>query len=75
MHLPFNFIRNPAVGLWAVRSRFEKVGEAKLLYVTAQISIISDDGGDMSLIQKVTNDGSGGVGGWEKPPLSKIQRT
>mmetsp|Transcript_37012 Transcript_37012/g.37334 ORF Transcript_37012/g.37334 Transcript_37012/m.37334 type:complete len:198 (-) Transcript_37012:989-1582(-) len=71
----FYFIRNPAVGLWAVRSRFEKVGETKLSSATAQISSLADDGGDMSLIQQVANDGSGGVGGWEKPPPSKIQRT
>lgn len=59
----FYYISNPALGLWAVPERFEDSTTAA-----------SDDDQQAtnvaSLDQQTAVDGSGGVGGWAKPPSS-----
>ena len=59
----FYYISNPALGLWAVPSRFEEVPDTAPSPETRgdESTKIS---GDQSAI-----DMSGGVGGWKQPPL------
>lgn len=59
----FYFISNPALGLWAVPSRFEDASET-------EASTPSQDYGSCARITSKQRacDMSGGVGGWKKPP-------
>mmetsp|Transcript_6799 Transcript_6799/g.7381 ORF Transcript_6799/g.7381 Transcript_6799/m.7381 type:complete len:548 (+) Transcript_6799:141-1784(+) len=56
------FISNPALGLWAVPSRFDdtKVEEVSKLDNTANAVDIAKE--------QLSTNNSGGVGGWKKPP-------
>jgi len=54
----FYYVSNPALGLWATQDRFKETEEKTER--NAAVSISS---------QQVACDGSGGVGGWEKPPV------
>eukprot|EP00986_Skeletonema_menzelii_P000314 scaffold91_cov143-Skeletonema_menzelii.AAC.21 len=53
----FYYISNPALGLWAHPSRFEEESSTS----TAQKNVAISSNQEAS-------DGSGGVGGWKKPP-------
>jgi hypothetical protein len=59
----FYYISNPALGLWAVSSRFEENA------VAASSAMAHGDGGTSMISgdQKAV-DMSGGVGGWKQPP-------
>lgn len=60
----FFYVSNPALGLWAIKSRFQKKesqGERQTTSGTDQIDPL------LSSEQKEVND-SGGVGGWARPP-------
>ena len=57
----FYYISNPALGLWAVPERFEEPSTTRS----------GDEGPSTTSLQNQTGvDGSGGVGGWAKPPPS-----
>lgn len=57
------FISNPALGLWAVKERFEESNvEASSFEGNRKITV------DANQVQ-TSADSSGGVGGWAKPPL------
>jgi len=56
------YISNPALGLWSLRSRFEESNE-----------IPSDNIGAEAIALGAHQEavgGSGGIGGWEKPPMN-----
>jgi len=55
----FFYISNPALGLWAVQSRFDDSSASKL---DADVPTIS------ATANQSASDGSGGVGGWARPP-------
>ena len=57
----FYYISNPALGLWAVPERFEEPSTTRG----------GDEAPSTTSLQNQTGvDGSGGVGGWAKPPPS-----
>lgn len=58
----FYYISNPALGLWAVESRFETNNDDSPL---ANKEVVTT-----SLEHQMASDHSGGVGGWMKPPPS-----
>ncbi|KAK1741857.1 putative lactate racemase-like protein [Skeletonema marinoi] len=56
----FYYISNPALGLWAHPSRFEEESDT---------SDAAQKHGDVTISSnQEASDGSGGVGGWKKPP-------
>ena len=58
------FISNPALGLWAVPSRFEQNETGKEKDVESRTTL------NTSNMQKHVKNSSGDVGGWKKPPSS-----
>jgi len=59
----FYYISNPALGLWAVQSRFDESNTGKSNSgVDANVPVIS------TTLEQSASLGSGGVGGWAKPP-------
>ena len=58
----FFYITNPALGLWAVPSRFEDSTENN---PKSDSNLTLDE-----INYQVHSDGSGGVGGWKIPPSS-----
>ena len=61
------YIRNPALGLWAVRSRLDKeeVGKTETHKTATSNDILCPT----DILHQDSSDGSGGVGGWIKSPL------
>jgi nickel-dependent lactate racemase len=57
------FISNPALGLWAVKKRFEESHEESPPW--NQCQNLKVDAGQV----QTSSDNSGGVGGWAKPPV------
>jgi nickel-dependent lactate racemase len=58
----FYYISNPALGLWAVPERFEESSSEEEVPATVTTTT--------SLQSQAAVDGSGGVGGWAKPPVT-----
>ena len=54
----YYYISNPALGLWAVPSRFDSARSEQA--VSKPTSLLNSD--------QVAADMSGGIGGWKKPP-------
>ena len=58
----FYYISNPALGLWAVQSRFgsspDEAGKESSLTCAVETGVV----------HQVASNNSGGVGGWKKPP-------
>ncbi len=67
---PVYYIPNPALGLWAVRSKFEGDGEDKGRQHPKQTNAYSEEAVQTQQLMKeqCASEGSGGVGGWMKPP-------
>ena len=58
----FFYISNPALGLWAVPSRFEDES------TTAHQELKNGPDSSIGRTDQVASDRSGGVGGWKHPP-------
>lgn len=61
----FYYISNPALGLWAVPSRFEDDGSKQANTNNFDMASIAANG-------QISADSSGGVGGWKQPPGSGL---
>lgn len=57
----FYYISNPALGLWAVPSRFEDDS-------SSSVTTNNTNAASVSVNDQVASDMSGGVGGWKQPP-------
>ena len=61
----FYYISNPALGLWAVQSRFDTIQDEDTNEASATKPVEIEK-------EQVASNNSGGVGGWKQPPFDQL---